>query len=181
VRDDDGVTLLELLIVVALLSIIAAFALPRLLRARTVANEASAIASLKAIGVAEDLFAKSCGSGGYAVSLMVLGQAPQAGGTAFLAQDLAVSDTPQKAGYTFGLVSGSGSKAGISDCHGNATQSRFYGTAVPLSLAMTGRRSFALATNHTIWQAAGGSAPTEPFGPPATHGVRPGGVRPLVV
>jgi type IV pilus assembly protein PilA len=165
---DEGLTLLELLIVVALISIIAAFAVPRLLRARMAANEASAIASLKAVAIAEDLFAKFCGSGGYAVSLMTLGQLPPGGGAPFIPPDLSVSDTPQKAGYNFTLTVGAGSTGAAPDCHGNATQTRFYGSAVPATPGVSGRRAFALGTNHTIWQLAGGAAPTEPFGSPAT-------------
>lgn len=165
--NDAGLTLLELLIVVALLSIIAAFALPRLLRARMVANESAAIASLRAVGVSQDLFAKFCGGGGYSVALTSLGLPAPGGGAPFLAPDLTASDTPEKSGYTFGLAAGAGATGGPTDCHGKPTATRFYATAVPAA-ASRGRRSFALTTNQGIWQVAGSTAPPEPFGPPAT-------------
>lgn len=165
---EDGVTLLELLIAVALLCIIAAFAVPRLLRARSAANEAAAISSLRSVAVAEDIFARVCGAGNYAVSLVSLGAALPGGGVPLLPADLTSSATPAKSGYTFALAPGAGAIDGAPDCRGDVTTTRFYGTAVPQSLTMTGRRSFALTTNHGIWQLAGAVAPAEPFGPPAT-------------
>lgn len=152
---------------VALLCIIAAFALPRLLHARTAANEVSAISSLRSVAVAQDIFARVCGAGGYAVSLSILGAVLPGGGPPLLPADLSSSDTPGKSGYTFTLRRGAGAVDGQTDCHGGVTTTRFYGTAVPQSLTMSGRRSFAVTTNHGIWQVAGTAAPTEPFGPPA--------------
>lgn len=152
---------------VALLCIIAAFALPRLLHARTAANEASAISSLRSVAIAQDIFARVCGAGGYAVSLSILGAILPDGGQPLLPPDLSASDTPGKAGYIFTLRRGAGAADGQTDCHGGATTTRFFGTAVPQSLTMSGRRSFAVTTNHGIWQVAGATAPTEPLGPPA--------------
>lgn len=160
-------TLLELLIVVALLSIIAAFALPRLLRARMAANETSAIASLRSVAVAQDVFSHVCGDGNYATSLGVLGAALPGSAQPLIPADLSSSDTPAKAGYLFGLSRSPGAVEGRPDCHGVATATRFYGTAVPQSLTTSGRRSFAVTTNLGLWQLAGAVAPAEPFGPPA--------------
>jgi type IV pilus assembly protein PilA len=166
-QGETGFSLLELLVVVALLLIIAAFAAPRLLRARVSANEASAIASLRAVGVSQDLYARFCGSGGYADSLVVLGATPPGGSGPFLSPDLTSSASPQKAGYTFVLAAGAGASDGVSDCHGNTTKTAFYAKAEPVTLGISGRRSFAIATNHTMWQTVGATAPTEPFGAPS--------------
>jgi type IV pilus assembly protein PilA len=48
-----GFSLIELLIVVAIILIIAAIAIPNLLRARIAANEASAVASIRTLNTAE--------------------------------------------------------------------------------------------------------------------------------
>lgn len=161
-------TLLELLVVIAVIVIIAAFATPRLLRARTAANETAAIAALRAVATAEDLYAKACGQGGFSSSLQTLGITPPGTQAPFLSPDLTTSATPQKDGYTFALAAGNNAAAGPDDCNGTPTVSTFYATAVPMNVGTTGTRSFAVNPGHTIWQENGGAAPSEPFHAPAT-------------
>src|SRR5438552_2299566 len=63
-RDDDGFSLLELLIVVAIILIIATIAIPSLLRSRQSAQESSAVAQIRTMNTAEVTYIAS-NSGAY--------------------------------------------------------------------------------------------------------------------
>lgn len=67
-----GFSLIELLIVVAIILVIAAIAIPNLLRSRMAASEASAVASIKSINTSEAVYEITYGPG-YAATLSALG------------------------------------------------------------------------------------------------------------
>jgi len=77
-RKQHGFSLIELLIVVAIILVIAAIAIPSLLRSRMAANEASAVGSLRAINNAEVTFNTTYNS--YTCTLAALGP-PNGGGS----------------------------------------------------------------------------------------------------
>lgn len=65
-RRQQGFSLIELLIVVAVIGIIAAIAVPNLLRSRQAAQEASAISSMRTIATAQITYAATVGNGEFA-------------------------------------------------------------------------------------------------------------------
>jgi len=105
---EKGFSLIELLIVVAIILVVAAIAIPNLLRSRMAANEASAVASLRAVNTSETIYQTSYGVG-YATGLTNLSDggtpancnppAVPATASACLIDNSLASGT--KSGYTF--------------------------------------------------------------------------------
>jgi type IV pilus assembly protein PilA len=123
-----GFSLIELLIVVAIILIIAAIAIPNLLRSRIAANEASAVSSLRTLNTACITFNSTYGQ--YPAALTDL-KAPASGNPTSTAADLIdqVLASGTKAGYNFAFTAGTN----------NASYSF---TAVPITINQTGLREF---------------------------------------
>jgi prepilin-type N-terminal cleavage/methylation domain-containing protein len=99
-----GFSLIELLIVVAIILIIAAIAIPNLLRSRIAANESSAVGSLRTLVTAQVTFSTTYPTVGFAANFAAM--APPAGGgtPSSTAADLIDANLASgtKSGYTYG-------------------------------------------------------------------------------
>lgn len=99
IRNAAGFALIDLLFVCAIIGIISAIALPRLVMAKQSAGAASAIGSLRAIGSGELTFALTCGGGFYAPSLTALGTPAVGSQAAYISPNLSIADTVSRSGY----------------------------------------------------------------------------------
>ena len=141
---------------VAIILIIAAIAIPNLLRARIAANESSAAASVRSIATAEISYNAAYPTIGYAPALTNLGGPATActpnSVTACMIDDVLSSGA--KSGYTFIAASFSAS---------GGTNDSFVGSSAPLSFNQTGVRNFCIVTDGVLRStpgvAGGGPAP----------------------
>ena len=153
-RKQKGFSLIELLIVVAIILIIAAIAIPNLLRARIAANEASAVSAVRTINTAEVTYSTSFPTTGYATALTNLGGATPctpAVATACLLDSVLSTAAPgvgSKNGYSFVAV-GANAVNGVNTTYTAGTS--------PVTFNQSGVRNFCSNEDGVLHMNVGGA------------------------
>jgi len=143
---ERGFSLIELLIVVAIILIIAAIAIPNLLRARMSANESSAVASMKAVNTAQAMYMMNYPLAGYGTLNQLSGNEPCAPSSASACLIDSALATGSKGGYTF-----------VVTLIGSAPASNYLLTATPVTVGTTGQRSFCSTNEASVRRKASGA------------------------
>jgi type IV pilus assembly protein PilA len=140
---DRGFSLIELLIVVAIIMIIAAISIPNLLRSRMAANEASAVGSVRTINTAAIEYQSIYGAG-FPGSLKVIGTTGNATSCNNAQLIDSVLTSGVKAGYKLEIVPGAQeipSTAVPQGCTAGSADG-YVVTATPVTVGTTGQRAF---------------------------------------
>ena len=150
-----GFSLIELLIVVAIILIIAAIAIPNLLRARIAANESSAANSIRQISRGEFAYYAAYPDLGYASSLSVL-SGPANNCTPSSTTACLIDSTlagGQKSGYNFQLTA---------LLPAGATNTAFVAGAAPITFNQTGVRDFCSVSDGVLRAQVGANGDAPP-------------------
>ncbi len=146
-----GFSLIEVLVVIAIILIIAAIAIPRLLQSRMAANEAAAVAALRTISTVQVAYSMTYQQG-FAPSLAALG--PPAPGNQPDANKAGLVDevlaSAIRNGYNFVYVA--------IDSSGQGAPDRYTVNANPVAVGQTGQRYFYVDQTNVIRYALGGAA-----------------------
>jgi type IV pilus assembly protein PilA len=145
----QGFTLVELLMVIAIVGLLAAIAMAGYRHARVTGSEASAIATLHTINQAQFAFSQTCGNQRYSPTLAGLGVPSPTSGQSFISADI-TADPLIKSGYLFQMT-GTEALDAAPTCNGLTPVSSYKVTADPTMPGISGIRSFATNTDRAVF------------------------------
>jgi type IV pilus assembly protein PilA len=153
-----GFSLIELLIVVAIILIIAAIAIPSLMKAKMASNESSAVESLRTIDTGQTTYSAACPNVGYSSTLVELNQGVTClSGKNIIDDILGAADPSTKSGYVFTYTVIPDAATGLNDS--------FTLTGLPSVVGVTGQRGFYSDQTDVIRFTMDGTAPTAASSP----------------
>jgi type IV pilus assembly protein PilA len=161
-QQPNGFTLMELLIVIAIILILMLMAIPTIGSLKKKANETSAINSVQVISKAELQYESTYPSNGYACTLTALGGDPNSGAPSAASAQILQGDLTSgfKSGYIFTIACKDKVTVNSTDRYNS-----YAITAVPQTVGKTGDRGFCSDQVGTIrFDPAGGSNCTQALG-----------------
>lgn len=145
-RRQKGFSLIELLIVVAIILIIAAIAIPNLLRAKIAADESSAATSIRQMSTAQITYAATYPAVGYAADLPTLGPADPTCSAGPSSSNACIVDNVLSSGFKSGyqfMTAGSGGGAGTPN-------TQFVSSSAPSTYNVSGVKNFCMVTDGVL-------------------------------
>ncbi len=157
----SGFTLMELLIVMSVILILMAVAIPNYMNMRSQANETAAMEELRTLNSAEIQYQTDYPANGFSCTLSQLGGDPKSGPPSAQAAQLIPEDLAagNKSGYVFAITNCTKVNVNNQDVF-----TSFEVTAVPQSVGKTGHRGFCMdQTGEVKADPAGGTNCTQPI------------------
>jgi prepilin-type N-terminal cleavage/methylation domain-containing protein len=168
-RSSSGFTLLELLVVVAIVGLLASMAMAGYRQARIRSAEASALSALSSINQAQFLYMQTCGKQRYAPTLAALGAPAPGNDRGFISPDLAVSDPLLKSGYIIEMK-GTEATEGDQTCTGLVPLDRYRVTADPATPQVSGNHYYGTNSDRVIYVDVQPYSQDMPESGPPSHG-----------